>query len=44
MNIDFHYYTVKTIAFYAGFSLEEAQDIAFYSQYVDDYNAYTPRN
>lgn len=44
MNMDFHYFAVKTIAIYAGFSARDAQDIAFFSQYVDDYNAYVPRS
>ncbi|MDR0919146.1 MAG: hypothetical protein LBM93_07845 [Oscillospiraceae bacterium] len=38
MNIDFHYYAVKTIALASGFSEEDAQTIATFSEYVDDYN------
>lgn len=38
MDISFHYYAVKTIASKAGFSEEDAQTIAQYSQYIDDYN------
>ena len=37
MNIGYHYYTIKTLAVKAGFSNEEAQTIASYSQAVDDY-------
>lgn len=37
MNINFHYYAVKAIALSAGFSAEDAQKIAEYSQFVDDY-------
>lgn len=38
MDISFHYYAVKAIASAAGFSDEDAQTIAQYSQYIDDYN------
>lgn len=38
MNICYHYYTVKTLAVKAGFSDEEAQRIAYYSQMVDDFH------
>ncbi|MCL2362144.1 MAG: hypothetical protein FWC73_10065 [Defluviitaleaceae bacterium] len=38
MNINFHYFTVKTLARAAGFDEPEAQQIAQYSQFVDDYN------
>ena len=41
MDINFHYYAVKTIAAFAGFSEEDAQVIAEYSQFVDDYNVYS---
>lgn len=41
MNISFHYYTVKTLCHYAGFDEKRAQDIAFYSQFVDDFNLST---
>jgi len=40
MNINFHYFTIKALASYAGFSESEAQTIAAYSQFVDDYNLY----
>lgn len=40
MDINFHYFAVKTIAFEAGFSKGEAQLIASYSQFVDDYNVW----
>lgn len=38
MNICYHYYTIKTLAVKAGFSDEEAQQIAYYSQMVDDFH------
>lgn len=38
MDINFHYYAVKTIALHAGFSDDDAQLIAGYSQFVDDYD------
>lgn len=38
MDINFHYFTVKTLALEAGFNDQEAQVIAMYSQFVDDYN------
>lgn len=38
MDINFHYFAVKTLAVAAGFPEEEAQIIAQYSQYVDDFN------
>lgn len=38
MNICYHYYTIKTLAVKAGFSNEEAQQIAYYSQMVDDFH------
>lgn len=37
MNINFHYYTVRALAQLAGFPPEEAQLIAEYSQFIDDY-------
>ena len=40
MDINFHYFAVKTIARFAGFSENEAQRIAGYSQFVDDYNPF----
>lgn len=43
MDISFHYFAVKTIAVYAGFTEADAQTIAQYSQYVDDYNPTFPR-
>jgi len=39
MNINFHYFAVKTIALAAGFEEDSAQQIAKYSQFVDDYSA-----
>lgn len=38
MDINFHYYAVKTLAVKAGFSNNQAQIIAEFSQYVDDFN------
>lgn len=37
MNINYHYYTMKTLAVYAGFPEEEAECVAHFSQQVDDY-------
>ncbi|MCK4956284.1 MAG: hypothetical protein KAS49_01520, partial [Candidatus Cloacimonetes bacterium] len=36
MNIEFHYYITKYLALEAGFDGEEAEIIAYSSQYVDD--------
>lgn len=38
MDITFHYFAVKTLARKAGFDEAEAQTIAVYSQFVDDFN------
>lgn len=38
MDINFHYFAVKTLALYAGFSDEDAQRIATFSEFVDDFN------
>ena len=38
MNISFHYFTIKTLCYYADIADERAQEIAFYSQFVDDFN------
>ncbi len=40
MDINFHYYAVKTLAIYAGFTEKESQIIANYSQFVDDFTLY----
>ena len=40
MDINFHYFAVKTLAHFAGFLDVEAQRIAEFSQYIDDYNWY----
>lgn len=40
MDINFHYYAVKTIAIFAGFNEPDAQLIASYSQFVDDYDVW----
>lgn len=37
MEINFHYFAIKTLALRAGFNEEEAQTIATYSQMVDDF-------
>ena len=42
MNISYHYYTIKTLAVKAGFSESEAQQIAYYSQMVDDFHLSNP--
>ncbi|MDR2419388.1 MAG: hypothetical protein LBD79_10110 [Treponema sp.] len=38
MDINFHYFTVKTLARKAGFTEEKAQRIAEYSEFIDDFN------
>ena len=42
MNINFHYFVIKTLACAAGFSEEDAQTIAYYSQQVDDFTKSSP--
>lgn len=42
MDITFHYYAVLAIARQAGFSADEAQTVATYSQFVDDYTFKIP--
>lgn len=42
MNISYHYYTIKTLAIKAGFPDREAQQIAYYSQMVDDFQLSNP--
>ena len=37
MDINFHYFAIKTIAYMAGFNEADAQRIAEYSQFIDDY-------
>ena len=37
MDIDYHYYVIKTLARTAGFDEEDSQTIAYYSQQVDDF-------
>ena len=44
MDIDYHYYVIKTLAHAAGFSEEDAQTIAYYSQQVDDFTRYITIN
>lgn len=41
MDINFHYFAIKSIAVSAGFSDDEAQTIAAYSQFVDDYTVWS---
>jgi hypothetical protein len=38
MDVNYHYFTVKAIASTVGFPEDEAQRIAFYSQYIDDFD------
>jgi len=38
MNINFHYFAIKTLAILAGFEDTKAQQLAKYSQFVDDYS------
>jgi hypothetical protein len=38
MDINYHYFAVKAVASTVGFSEDEAQRIAFYSQYIDDFD------
>ena len=42
MDINFHYFAIKTIAICAGLNESDAQKIAGYSQFVDDYNPWNP--
>lgn len=42
MNINFHYFAVKTIARKAGISEKKAQMLASYSQLIDDFDIYAP--
>ncbi|WP_347489869.1 DUF6765 family protein [Desulfoscipio sp. XC116] len=42
MDINFHYYAVKAVARKAGFDEAEAQAIASFSQYVDDFTDWVP--
>lgn len=42
MNINYHYFVIKTLAYTAGFSEEDAQTIAYYSQQVDDFKKCFP--
>ena len=37
MKANYHYYTVKTLAHYAGFDEETAQFIAYFSQFIDEF-------
>lgn len=41
MDINFHYFTIKTLAIQAGFDDTDAQTIASYSQFVDDFDMYS---
>jgi len=40
MDISYHYFAVKSLAREAGFTEGDAQIIAVFSQFIDDYNAY----
>jgi len=40
MDINFHYFAVKAVAVKAGFQEKDAQIIASYSQFVDDFSNY----
>jgi hypothetical protein len=40
MDLNYHYFTVKAVASTAGFPEDEAQRIAFYSQYIDDFDTW----
>ena len=42
MDINFHYYVIKTLARMAGFSEDDAQTVAYYSQQVDDFVKCSP--
>jgi len=42
MKRDFHYNTIKVLAVYAGFSAQDAQYLAYYSQQVDDFIMHAP--
>lgn len=44
MYINFHYFSVKTLCIEAGFSEDDAQCIAAYSQFVDDYDVWINYN
>ncbi len=42
MDINFHYFAVKTVSRLAGFDESEAQIIAEYSEFIDDFAIYKP--
>lgn len=42
MDINYHYFVIKTLASRAGFDADDAQTIAWYSQRVDDYSPREP--
>ena len=42
MDINYHYFVIKTLAYTAGFSADDAQTIAYYSQQVDDFKKCFP--
>jgi hypothetical protein len=42
MNTNYHYYTVRTLAHYAGFDSKTAQFIAYFSQHIDDFILSSP--
>jgi hypothetical protein len=43
MDISFHYFAVKSLAKKAGFAEADAQKLATFSQYIDDFNAWAYR-
>jgi hypothetical protein len=42
MNINYHYFVIKTLASYAGYTEDDAQWIAHFSQQIDDYILSSP--
>jgi hypothetical protein len=42
MDINFHYFVVRTLAHHAGFEEADAQTIAWYSQQVDNFTKHMP--
>jgi len=42
MRVNYHYYTVKTLAHIAGFDDDTAQFIAYFSQYIDEFIMHEP--
>lgn len=42
MDINYHYFIIKTLTIKSGFNEYDAQLLASYSQFVDDYDVYAP--